>query len=398
MLSVPTLPGHWPMKHISLLGSTGSIGVNTLDVIRRFPDRFSVCALAAGTNLDLLRKQILEFKPRQVSVLNEALARDLKKMLPGKRKPDILHGREGAETIATAGDADMVVSAIVGAAGLVPTLKAITSGKQVALANKETLVMAGKLIVREARKHKVTIIPVDSEHSALFQLLRGRSSRQTRAVILTASGGPFLKFTLMQLARVRPEHALRHPNWKMGKKVTVDSATMMNKGLEVIEAKWLFNMPLDKIRVYVHPQSIVHALVELRDGNMLAHLSNPDMRGPIGHALFYPDSMSDHLPSVNLARIGTLQFCEPDVKKFRCLKLAYLALEAGETMPAVLNAANEVAVNAFLSRRIRFTDIPAVNEKTMDRFKPAAIHSIDDVLMADAWARQMAGDLIVRLN
>jgi len=292
----------------------------------------------------------------------------------------------------------MVVSAIVGAAGLVPTSKAITSGKQVALANKETLVMAGKLIMREARKHRVAIIPVDSEHSALFQLLRGRNSAQTKAVILTASGGPFLKFTVQQLARVRPEHALRHPNWKMGKKVTVDSATLMNKGLEVIEARWLFNMPLEKIRVYVHPQSIVHAMVELRDGNVLAHLSNPDMRGPIGHALFYPDSMPDHLPSVNLARIGTLQFCDPDVKKFRCLRLAYLALEAGETMPAVLNAANEVAVNAFLSRRIRFTDIPVVNEKTMDRFKPAAIHSIDDVLTADAWARQKAGEVILSLN
>jgi len=386
------------MKHISLLGSTGSIGVNTLEVIRRFPDRFSVCALAAGTNLDLLRKQIVEFKPRQVSVLNQALARDLRKMLPGKRKPDIIYGREGPETIACAGDADMVVSAIVGAAGLVPTLRAIISGKPVALANKETLVMAGKLIMREARKHRVAIIPVDSEHSALFQLLRGRNSAQTKAVILTASGGPFLKFTVQQLARVRPEHALRHPNWKMGKKVTVDSATLMNKGLEVIEARWLFNMPLDKIRVYVHPQSIVHAMVELRDGNVLAHLSNPDMKGPIGHALFYPDSMPDHLPSVNLARIGTLQFCDPDVKKFRCLRLAYLALEAGETMPAVLNAANEVAVNAFLSRRLRFTDIPVVNEKTMDRFKPAAIHSIDDVLTADAWARQKAGEVVLSLN
>lgn len=386
------------MKQIALLGSTGSIGVNTLDLIRIFPERFAVCALAAGTNLHVFRKQIEEFKPRLVSVLNRELARELKKMLSGKQKPEIMYGTEGPELIASAGDADMVVSAIVGAAGLMPTLKAIIHGKQVALANKETLVMAGKIIMREAGKRKVTIIPVDSEHSALFQLLRGQRIKRPQSIILTASGGPFLRCSMNKLARVSPDKALQHPNWKMGRKVTIDSATLMNKGLEVIEAKWLFNMPLEKIRVYIHPQSVVHALVELEDGNVIAHLSNPDMKGPIGHALFYPESMSHHLPPINLARVGTLQFRNPDVKRFPCLQLAYRALEAGETMPAVLNAANEVAVNAFLTHRIGFTDIAGINEQTMELCKPARINSIDDVLMADAWARQKAREVISRLN
>lgn len=386
------------VRQIALLGSTGSIGVNTLEVIRSFPERFSVCALAAGTNLHLFSRQIEEFKPRLVSVLNRGLARELKKMLSGKRKPEIIYGTEGPVLIAADSDADMVVSAIVGAAGLIPTWQAIIRGKQVALANKETLVMAGKIIMREARKRKVTIIPVDSEHSALFQLLRGQRNTKPAAVILTASGGPFLRCSMKQLARVTPDNALQHPNWKMGKKVTIDSATLMNKGLEVIEARWLFNMPLEKIRVSIHPQSIVHALVELEDGNVIAHLSNPDMKGPIGHALFYPERMSHHLPPVSLARVRTLQFFDPDIIKFRCLQLAYHALEAGETMPAVLNAANEMAVHAFLSRRICFTDIPVINERTMELFKPARINSIDDVLLADAWARQKARHLISRLN
>lgn len=253
------------VKKISLLGSTGSIGVNTLELIRRFPDRFSVCALAAGSNLPLLKRQIQTFRPRIVSVLNQALARDLKRMLPGRGRPEIAYGSEGPELVASVTDADMVVSAIVGAAGLIPTLKAITCGKQVALANKETLVMAGKIIMGEARRHKVLILPVDSEHSALFQLLRRQQIGRSRAIILTASGGPFLRYSRKRLARVRPEDALQHPNWKMGKKVTIDSATLMNKGLEVIEARWLFNMPLDAIKVYVHPQSIVHAMLELDD-------------------------------------------------------------------------------------------------------------------------------------
>jgi len=386
------------VKKIALLGSTGSIGVNTLEVIRRFPDRFAVSGMAAGSNLPLLRKQIEAFKPGVVSVLSEDLARGLKKMLPGKRKPEIVYGTDGPGLIASDSNADMVVSAIVGAAGLMPTLKAITCGKQVALANKETLVMAGKIIMREARRRRVIILPIDSEHSALFQLMRRQQDRKPRAIILTASGGPFLGYSRNRLARVKPHHALQHPNWKMGKKVTVDSATLMNKGLEVIEARWLFNMPLEKIKVYVHPQSIVHAMLELDDGNVIAHLSSPDMKGPIGHALFYPEQFANYLKPVNLTQVRTLQFLIPDVKKFRCLELAYRALEAGETMPAVLNGANEVAVHAFLTRRIGFSDIPAINQKTMDRFIPARLSCIDDVLQADRWARHMAGELISRLN
>jgi 1-deoxy-D-xylulose-5-phosphate reductoisomerase len=387
-----------PVKIISLLGSTGSIGVNTLEVIRRFPDRFAVCALAAGSNLSLLKHQIQTFRPRIVSVLTQALARDLKRMLPGRGRPEIVYGNEGPQLIASVTDADMVVSAIVGAAGLIPTLKAITCGKQVALANKETLVMAGKIIMGEARRRKVTILPVDSEHSAIFQLIRRQKGGKPRAIILTASGGPFLRYSRRRLVRVHPENALQHPNWKMGKKVTIDSATLMNKGLEVIEARWLFNMPLDKIKVYVHPQSIVHAMLELEDGNVIAHLSIPDMKGPIAHALFYPEACTDHLQPVNLAQIQTLQFLSPDVKKFPCLSLAYQALEAGETMPAVLNGANEAAVHAFLSRRIGFCDIPTVNRRTMELFNPARISCIDDVLLADRWARHKAGELIARLN
>ncbi len=386
------------MKHIALLGSTGSIGVNTLEVIRRFPDRFAVCALAAGSNLPLLKRQIQAFRPRIVSVLTQALARDLKRMLPGRGRPEIAYGSEGPELIASVTEADMVVSAMVGSAGLLPTLKAITCGKQVALANKETLVMAGKLIMSEARRRKVTILPVDSEHSALFQLLRRHRGNRPRALILTASGGPFLRYSRRRLDRVRPEDALQHPNWSMGKKVTIDSATMMNKGLEVIEARWLFNAPLDAIKVYVHPQSIVHAMLELDDGNVMAHMSAPDMKGPIAHALFYPDSCADQLAPVDLARIKTLQFENPDLKKFPCLALAYRALEAGETMPAVLNGANEVAVHAFLSRRIGFSHIPAINRQTMELFNPAPISCLDDVLLADGWARRTAGELISRLN
>ena len=386
------------MKHISLLGSTGSIGVTTLKVISDFPDRFSVCALAAGTNLTLLRRQIEEFKPRIVSVLNQSLARDLKKMLSGKATPEIISGTEGLAAAASLAEADLVVSAIVGAAGLIPTLTAITYGKHVALANKETLVMAGKIIMGEARKRKVKIIPVDSEHSALFQLLRGQGSKQITAIILTASGGPFLKYTLKQLRGVNPVQALRHPNWKMGKKVTIDSSSLMNKGLEVIEARWLFNMPLEKIKVYIHPQSIVHALVEYNDGSAVAHMSNPDMSGPIAFALFYPEHIAHHLPPLNLGKVKTLQFMSPDSRRFRCLQLAYRALEEGETMPAVLNAANEVAVTAFLNRRIGFIDIPRVTEKTMDAFYPTRISCIEDVLMADGWARRKAGEIISKLN
>jgi len=270
------------LKKLSILGSTGSIGINTLDVVSNSPDKFDIIGLAAGTNFKLLSKQIRVFKPKIVSVLNDRVAIELKKLLVKNCKPEIVYGSEGLALIASLKEVDLVVSAIVGSDGLVPTFTAIRNGKHIALANKETLVMAGKIVMKEARKHNVKIIPVDSEHSAIFQSLRGHKKKHLKSVILTASGGPFLKYSNKRLANVTPEEALKHPNWKMGKKVTVDSSSLMNKGLEVIEAKWLFDIPLNKIKVYIHPQSIVHAMVEYIDGSVIAQLSNPDMRGPIG--------------------------------------------------------------------------------------------------------------------
>lgn len=386
------------MKKLSILGSTGSIGINTLDVVSHCPNRFDVVGLAAGTNLNLLSKQIRLFNPKIVSVLNSRIAGELNKRLPKNGKPEIVYGRDGLTVMASLKDVDLVVSAIVGSDGLIPTYTAIRNGKHVALANKESLVMAGKIVMNEARKHKVKIIPVDSEHSAIFQSLRGNNRKYLRSVVLTASGGPFFNYSSKRLASVTPEEALRHPNWKMGKKVTVDSASMMNKGLEVIEAKWLFDLPLDKIKVYVHPQSVVHAMVEYIDGSVIAQLSNPDMRGPISYALSLPERIHTHLSSLNLLAIGQLGFFPPDNKKFPALGLAYQALEDGETMPAVLNAANEVAVGAFLNRAIRFTDIARITEKTMNLHHPKSIGSLDDVLDADRWARQKAAEITSHIH
>jgi len=386
------------VKRLSILGSTGSIGVNTLDVVGRFPDRFRIIGLAAGRNLRLLNGQIKTFKPQIVSVLTDILAKKLNKCLPRKDKPEIVYGSKGLELVASLQEVDMVVSAIVGSAGLLPTYAAVTAGKQIALANKETLVMAGKIMMKEARKHNVKIIPVDSEHSAIFQSLQGNKKKYLKNIILTASGGPFLQYTYKKIANATPREALKHPKWKMGRKVTIDSASLMNKGLEVIEAKWLFDVPLKNIKVYVHPQSIVHAMVEYSDGSVMAQLSNPDMRGPISYALSYPERMPIGLSSLNLLEVGKLSFILPDLKRFPALGLAYRALENGETMPAVLNAANEVAVNAFLNKRIRFTDIPKVAEKTMDVHKTKKINCVEDVLITNRWALQKAKEIILHLN
>ena len=386
------------LKKLSILGSTGSIGINTLDVVSNYPDKFEIIALAAGTNLKLLSKQIRVFKPKIVSVLNDRIAIELKKLLAKNCKPEIVYGSDGLALIASLKEVDLVVSAIVGSDGLVPTFTAIRKGKHIALANKETLVMAGKIVMKEARKHNVQIIPVDSEHSAIFQSLRGHKKKHLKSVILTASGGPFLKYSNKRLTTVTPEEALKHPNWKMGKKVTVDSASLMNKGLEVIEAKWLFDIPLNKIKVYIHPQSVVHAMVEYIDGSVIAQLSNPDMRGPISYALSQPERINTKLPSLNLLEIGRLDFIPPNNKKFPSLGLAYRALEDGETMPAVLNAANEVAVSAFLNRKIRFTDIPRISEKTMNLHQPKRIGCLEDVLAADRWAKQKAAEIISHVN
>ena len=386
------------MKHLSILGSTGSIGVNTLKVVSCFPEMYSVKGLAAGRNITLLKKQILAYTPEIVSVQTEKYARELNKSLPRISRPEIVFGTEGLKTLASINTVDLVVSALVGSVGLLPTITAIKSGKHIALANKETLVMAGKLVMKEARKNKVFILPVDSEHSALFQLLKNQGSKELKSLVLTASGGPFLKCATHKLRQVKPEDALKHPNWKMGKKVTIDSSTLMNKGLEVIEARWLFNCERSKIKVFVHPESIVHAMIEFNDGSIFAHMSNPDMRGPISYALSYPKRLDAELPSLNLTRIGKLQFREPQHKKFPCLNLAYRALDDCELMPAVLNAANEVAVSAFLARKIPFTDIPRITEKTMDQFPPKNINCLEDVLSADVWARKMARNLTKQFN
>lgn len=380
------------MKRISILGSTGSIGVSTLDIVSRFPERFEVVGLAAGGNIDLLKEQIMRFRPAYVSVSEETAAISLK----GLGCKQVLHGVEGAIRVAAAPEADMVVSAIVGAAGLVPTVAAIKAKKDIALANKETLVMAGELVMKEARDAGVKILPVDSEHSAVFQSLAGHNREEIKRLILTASGGPFLNYPLEKLRKVTPADALNHPNWQMGKKVTVDSASLMNKGLEVIEARWLFDIPAENINVQIHPQSIIHSMVEYIDGSVIAQMGIPDMRIPISYALSYPERLPMPLPSLDLFAIEKLTFLKPNHERFPCLNLAYKALEAGGTIPAVLNAANEIAVDAFLSGRIGFLDIPILIEKVISSHKKEAVLHVDDVLRADLWARGKAKELIER--
>jgi 1-deoxy-D-xylulose-5-phosphate reductoisomerase len=377
------------MKRIGILGSTGSIGVSTLEIAASHRDRFDVVALTAGSNLELLKTQIEEFSPRLVAVASEDLARELGAMLPARR-PEILFGVPGMIAAATVADIDMVVAAIVGAAGLVPTAAAIKAGKDVALANKETLVTAGRLIMELVAENRVRLYPVDSEHSAIFQSLEGHRSSDVKRIILTASGGPFLNFPLEKLVRVSIADALNHPNWSMGKKITIDSATMMNKGLEVIEARWLFDMPAERIDVNIHPQSIIHSMVEYIDGCVMAQLGVPDMKAPIAYALTYPERIPTGVKPLDLTTLSGLSFFAPDHDRFPALKLAYRALEDGESMPAVLNAANEVAVEAFLNGRIGFTEIPVIIEKTMNAHQPHTFASIEDVLVTDRWGRDKA--------
>jgi len=381
------------MKNLAILGSTGSIGISTLDVVSRHPDRFRVVALAAGKNSRLLEAQIRRFRPQTVALADENAARELRARC--REFPlEILGGMEGLIRVASHPDATLVVSAIVGAAGLVPTLSAIRAGKAVALANKETLVMAGELVVREAASHGATLIPVDSEHSAVFQALAGQRRDRVARVVLTASGGPFADLPLARLQAVTPQEALKHPNWKMGPKITVDSATLMNKGLEVMEAHWFFDLPAEQIHVLLHPQSIVHSLVEFVDGSVLAQMGVPDMRGPIAYALAYPDRLEGASPRLDLRTVGPLTFQEPDRERFPCLDLAYEALRMGGSMPAALNAANEVAVEAFLHERIGFMDIPRVVEAIMTRHRCTPIASLDHVLSVDRWARAEAQEQI----
>ena len=382
------------MKKIAILGSTGSIGVNALDVVSRHPGELGVVALAAGKNLDVLKEQIERFRPKIVSVIDKEHAGRLRAMLGPAYRTEIFWGDEGVRNVASAHGADLVLSAIVGAAGLVPTLAAIEAGKDIALANKETLVTAGSLVVEKARSKGVRILPVDSEHSAVFQCIEGNSPKSVGRVILTASGGPFLHTAREELGRVRISDALNHPNWKMGRKITIDSATMMNKGLEVIEAHWLFGVAYGRLEVVIHPQSIIHSLVEFVDGSVLAQMGLPDMRGPISYALFYPERTPGGFPAFELSKVGKLEFLPPDLERFPCLRLGYDAGRAGGTMPAVMNAANEVAVNSFLEEKIPYSAIARVIEAVMARHAPVDISSLEVVLSADAWARKEAGEIL----
>jgi 1-deoxy-D-xylulose-5-phosphate reductoisomerase len=384
------------MKRIAILGSTGSIGCSSLRVIEAHPEAYQVTALAAGKNVGLLAEQIRKFSPLVAAVLGDEEAESLKKRLDGGHRTKIVSGREGFNLLATLEEVDTVISAITGAAGLVPTIAAIQAGKNIALANKETMVMAGPLVIEEVRRRGVTLLPVDSEHSAIFQCLQGHRRDDVRRVILTASGGPFRDFSYEEMGRVSPEQALKHPNWNMGPKITVDSATLMNKGLELIEARWLFGLDIHQIHILIHPQSVIHSMVEYKDGSILAQMGIPDMITPISYALSYPRHVDTMLPALDLERVGTLRFMKPDTGKFRCLELALQAAGIGESMPAVLNGANEVAVELFLRGRIGFLEIPSLIEKTMKAHTPFVIDSIEKVMEADAWARQRAAEFADR--
>ena len=377
------------MKHLAILGSTGSIGVNTLDIVRQYPERFKVISLSAGVNTQLLEQQILQFRPKVVSVLSKELSEALQRDL-SHTSVEIVHGVEGLIQVATHPEVDQVVSAIVGAVGLIPTLSAIKTGKAIALANKESLVMAGKIVMEEAKRNNAQIFPVDSEHSAIFQALLGHQKEDVRRLILTASGGPFLHFPIARLQEVTVKEALNHPHWEMGKKITIDSASLMNKGLEVIEAHWLFNIPVEKIGVQIHPQSVVHSMVEYIDGSIVAQMGIADMRIPIAYALSFPQRLSLKLPPLDLSQTGALTFSSPDPERFPCLKLAYRSIEIGETMPAILNAANEIAVNAFLEGTIKFTEIPLLLQRVMEEHEVKSARTIEDILKADHWAREKA--------
>lgn len=385
------------MKRLAILGSTGSIGVSTLEIVTEYPDRFQVTALTAGRNLALLEEQICRFRPDLVAVPDQVNAQRLQERI-GCDGPRILYGTAGLIACAVESPADMVVSAIVGAAGLEPTLAAVQAGRDVALANKETLVVAGELVMRAAAESGCRIFPVDSEHSAIFQSLQGHRKVDVKRLILTASGGPFRNWSLDDLQQVTPQDALAHPNWTMGRKITIDSATMMNKGLEVIEAHWLFNMPVEKIAVHIHPESIVHSLVEYIDGALLAQLGIPDMKTPIAYALTYPERLPLALPALDLCRLGQLNFTSPNSQCFPCLGLAYHAIRRGGTTPAVLNAANELAVEAFLHKKVGFLDIPRIIGAVVESHSCRAACDLEQILSADAWARQTAQDVICELQ
>lgn len=387
-------------QNITILGSTGSIGVSTLDVIRRHPERYRAFALCAHSQVDKLFEQCREFKPRFAVLRDAALAGQLAALCAeAGLATEVRHGLAALVELASLPEVDAVMAAIVGAAGLEPTLAAAQAGKRVMLANKEVLVMAGELFMHAVRTHGATLLPVDSEHNAIFQSLpadfaRGLTHCGVEKILLTASGGPFRNTPLSELAAVTPDQACAHPNWVMGRKISVDSATMMNKGLEVIEARWIFDAPPAMIQVVVHPQSVIHSAVQYADGSVLAQLGNPDMRTPIAYALAWPERIAAGVAPLDLFKIGRLDFFEPDFERFRCLRLAYDVLETGGTAPAILNAANEVAVAAFLDGRLPFLGIARVNEATLQAVQVGPEGSLGDVLAADAAARECAGRLV----
>lgn len=376
------------MKNLSILGSTGSIGTNALEVVRRFPKRFNIAALSAKSSLDTLAAQIVEFNPDMAAVFDKPGAARLKTLLPAGCRTDIVHGRDGYRQIAECAAADTVVAAMVGAAGLEPTIAAIKAGKTICLANKETLVMAGDYVMSLARDHQVDILPIDSEHSAIFQCLEGNRRQDLARILLTASGGPFRTLPADAFGQIRLEDALDHPNWSMGPKITIDSATLMNKGLEVIEAKHLFNVSLEQIEVVVHPQSIIHSMVAYRDGSVIAQLGVPDMKGAIAYALSYPERLALGQPWPDFTDLARFDFEKPDLERFPCLALAFEAVRRGGTCPAVLNAANEAAVALFLDRQIEFSDIPALIAKTMQHHTVIDGPDLDEIMAADQWARE----------
>jgi len=381
---------------LSVLGSTGSIGVNTLDVVARHPERFRVLALSANRDLVRLAEQCQRFRPEYAVLADASAARLLRERLRAEGlKTQVLSGMQGLEAIAALPEVDFVMAAIVGAAGLLPALAAVRAGKRVLLANKEALVMSGGLFMTEAERHGARILPIDSEHNAIFQCLpEGFSgdlaSHGIRRILLTASGGPFLDTALERLPAVTPEQACAHPNWDMGRKISVDSATMMNKGLEVIEACWLFRASPEQVQVVLHPQSVIHSMVQYADGSVLAQMGNPDMRTPIAHALGWPERIESGVASLDLLAVGRLDFRAPEERRFPCLRLAYRAIEAGGTSPAILNAANEVAVEAFLQRRLRFTEIAEVVEYSLEGLAAQPASTLEAVLQSDRQARALA--------
>lgn len=376
-------------KGIVILGSTGSIGVSALDILGRHPERFEVIGLTAWGNVDALKSQIIKYRPKIVAVGDEVKADQLRSDASLKGT-DVVWGSEGLLEVAVAGGAHMVVSAIVGSAGLIPTFAAIQAGRDIALANKETLVAAGQIVMDEVMKRGVSLLPVDSEHSAIFQSISGHNRKDIRRLILTASGGPFRGKSREQLSLVKVQDALNHPTWSMGSKITIDSATLMNKGLEVIEARWLFDMPAERIDVTVHPQSIVHSMVEYIDGSVISQMGVPDMKGAIAYALSYPDRIETGLPFLDLASVGTLTFESPDMEAFPALGLCYRAMEKGGAAAAALSAANEVVVEAFLCEKIGFSSMFRIMEGVLDSYDVSQPSSIADVLKADLWGRDAA--------